>query len=291
MKEINLEISLSKARNAEHYQFHSDVLEAITEELATTYRLTPLRTNYRLIYDRENEAYLRSRKYTETEEIGAAHQLRCKYFLHMAHVIDTAVLSLTEATHVVGKRLAAVLDPYRNATRHSYTKCTAEIKDFVEKMQETDNHADAVTLGIADEIDNLGAANKAFNAVYKKRSQEHYAQSNIENMKSVRPELDAAAKELFKAINALYLTNELAAEKDVAMEKALGAVIDEINALIFQLDENLARAGVGKKTKPSSTDKPTTPPDEKPQEGGDKPSEGGDTPTPPPANDEGGETK
>ena len=38
MKEI-LKVNLNNARNAEHYQFHSDVLSIVTEEVAAAQKI------------------------------------------------------------------------------------------------------------------------------------------------------------------------------------------------------------------------------------------------------------
>lgn len=79
------------------------------------------------------------------------------------------------------------------------------------------------------------------------------------SMKTVRPLVDKAFKELAGAINALYQANELT-EKSVEKERQLGAIIDEMNAILYQLQLTLSRAKAGTKPNPGEESKPTIPP-------------------------------
>ena len=78
-------------------------------------------------------------------------------------------------------------------------------------------------------------------------------------MSSIRPLVDKAFKELASAINALYQANELSG-KSAEKEQQLGAIIDEMNALLYQLQLTLSRVKAGTKPSPGEEAKPTTPP-------------------------------
>ena len=69
--------------------------------------------------------------------------------------------------------------------------------------------------------------------------------------------------------NSLYNVNELIT-KDAEKEQELGAVIDEVNAILLQLQETLSRAGIGSKPErepeeqPGTDDDTTEEPDDQP---------------------------
>ena len=70
--------------------------------------------------------------------------------------------------------------------------------------------------------------------------------------------MDQAFKDLASALNALYQTNALI-EKSTEKEQLLAAIIDEMNAIIYQLQLTLSRVSAGPKPNPGEEAKPTTP--------------------------------
>ncbi|WP_455639808.1 DUF6261 family protein [Parabacteroides sp.] len=264
MKEINVKFNFHPSRNAEHYQAHHDLLEIITVDFVTAFGIPSLREEYQRLFDIENDCYLRNAAYQDTPELQAADRKRDDLFLYNSQSINTAGLSPVEAIAQAGKRLAYVLDPYKKAPRLSYAANTAAVTDFVDKMRETANAADIATLGLTAAIDALDEANKAFNRIYSQRSTELLTRSASENMKSIRSQVDDAFKATASAINAFYQVNELTT-KDAEKGRTLAGVIDSVNAVLFQLQSTLSRAGVGSK--------PTAKPDDRPVV--DSPAEGG----------------
>lgn len=55
MKEI-LKANLNNTRNAEHYQFHADVLSVFTEQMATKHKIEALRADYAALFQKGNHA-------------------------------------------------------------------------------------------------------------------------------------------------------------------------------------------------------------------------------------------
>lgn len=264
MKAINLNFGFTRPRNPEHYQMHHDMLEVITVEFVTAFGIAALREKYQHLFDIENDCYLRNAAYQDTPELQAADRKRDNLFLYCSQTISTAELSPIEATAQAGKRLSYQLTPYKNAPRLTYASNTAAVTDFVEKMRETTNAADITTLGLTAAIEALDEANKEFNRIYSGRSTELLFRSTSENMKSIRSQVDEAFKAVASAINAFYQVNELVT-KDAEKSRTLGTMIDSINAILFQLQATLSRAGVGSK--------PTAKPDDRPVI--DPPAEGG----------------
>lgn len=255
MKQINSDFSFHPARNAEHYQLHSDLLAAIPAAFADTMGIAPLRTEYARLFDIENDCYLRNTSYQDTPEVEAKDRRRDDRFIYVSQRITTARLSPVDEEAEAAARLAYHLAPYRDAPRLNYASNTAAVADFVLRMREPANAADIATLGLTAALDALDTANTDFNDTYAGRSTELLARSTSETMKTIRPQVDAAFRTLASAINALYQVNELVT-KDATKEKETGAVIDRVNALLIQLQSTLSRAGVGAKPNFTPSAKP-----------------------------------
>ena len=270
MKSIKLSSILRQARNGEHYQAHADILNAISEAFVSGQGIKALRDAYAKLYELEDECYLRNQAYEDTPEIAEADQLRDELFLFVSQTIETNKLSPVAANREAAGRLGFVLDPYKDAPRQSLAKNTAEVTDFGKAISEESHAEDVTTLGLDAPLAALKEANEAFNRLYLERSKEKEERSKSETMKTIRPKVDAAFKELATAINSLYNVNELIT-KDAEKEQELGAVIDEVNAILLQLQETLSRAGIGSK--------PERKPEEQPGTGDDTTEEPDDQPT------------
>ncbi len=257
MKAINNTFNFRRARNAEHYQVHEDLLAAISEEFATAQGIKNLRDEYAALFEVENDCYLRNRAYEDTPEINEADQSRDDIFLFISQTIQANLKSPVEANRQAAGRLDYAIDPYKEAPRLPYAQNTAAVSDYVKKMEEETYSEDIATLGLATSIAALKEANEAFNKLYLARSQKALVRATSETMKTVRPKVDAAFKEIATAINALYHANSLI-NTDEEKEKALAAVIDLVNAILRQLQETLSRAGIGSKPSTGTDDKPVT---------------------------------
>lgn len=246
MKAINLKFDLSRARNTEHYQFHSDMLGILTPEFCAARELTGLRIDYQSLFDIENNCYLRSRDYKDTPEVETVDKKRDDLFLFCSQTITAGQYSPVTDYQAAAKRLYFHLKPYINAPRLSYTANTAAVADFVQKMKEEANAADIATLGLTAAIDALEAANNQFNKLYTGRASELLSRATSDTMKSIRPHVDISYRIIAEAVNALYMVNELTT-KNSDTRQALETVIDRMNALIILLQTILSRAGAGAK--------------------------------------------
>ena len=70
MKQVETIKYAGLSRNAEHYQLFSALLAIVTEEFATTYKLTPFRTAFATSFAKENEAYLQNQAYEGTKTVS-----------------------------------------------------------------------------------------------------------------------------------------------------------------------------------------------------------------------------
>ena len=256
-KEINEQFGFSYARNAEHYQVHSDILSKVTAEIAAKYGFTALHTDYAGLYDVEDECYLRNKGFESTADVEAADKKQDNLFLYLMRGIENATLSPVEAEATVAKHLVFVVKPYANAHRLSYAQEMGAISDLVKKLQGEEQEA-VEQLGLTQAVQALADANQAFNEVYSARSGESLTRSTSETMRTIRPKVDKAFKKMASAINALYKVNELVA-KDAETREELGTLIDEVNKYLHQLQKTLSRAGLGSKPSYDSDDEEEEP--------------------------------
>ena len=274
MKTIKYIRVFNRARNAEHYQAHEDILAAITPEFATAQGIGKLRENYAALFEVENGCYLRNRSFETTQSIKAADQKRANIFLFISQTIAANLYCPDDTRQKAAVKLDYTIDPYRDAPRLPMAQATAAMSDFLKKINEYSYAEPVATLGLADSIAALAEANAAFNQLYTARSQQLLTRATSETMKTIRPKVDAAFKEIATAINSLYNVNALVT-KDAEKEQLLAAVIDAVNAVLLQLQTTLSRAGVGSKPQTGPAEDQGAAP-ETPEEPADTPATGSD---------------
>ena len=243
MKEI-LKANLNNARNAEHYQFHSDVLSIVTVEVATAQKIEGLRSEYAALFDKENTAFIQNRAYESTKEVEAKDRVRDELFLYVKQTVDSNLYCPVAAKKAAAEKLSFAMKPYRSANSKAFAENTAQVTNLVADFQ-SETYAEYVELlGLTDAVAQLKTANNEFNAIYMGRSGEKLVRASTENMKSIRPKVDTAYRSLASAINALYQVNSLVTRSE-STEAELGSLIDGVNGLIVQLHQTLSLRGAG----------------------------------------------
>jgi len=267
MKEI-LKANLNNARNAEHYQFHSDVLSIVTVEVATAQKIEGLRSEYAALFDKENTAFIQNRAYESTKEVEAKDRVRDELFLYVKQTVDSNLYCPVATKKAAAEKLSFAMKPYRSANSKAFAENTAQVTNLVADFQ-SETYAEYVELlGLTDAVEQLKTANNEFNAIYMGRSGEKLVRASTENMKSIRPKVDTAYRSLASAINALYQVNSLVTRSE-STEAELGGLIDGVNGLIVQLHQTLSLRGAGS-TSDVNTDDTVSP-------GGGDTSSGGST--------------
>ena len=267
MKEI-LKANLNNARNAEHYQFHSDVLSIVTVEVATAQKIEGLRSEYAALFDKENTAFIQNRAYESTKEVEAKDRVRDELFLYVKQTVDSNLYCPVATKKAAAEKLSFAMKPYRSANSKAFAENTAQVTNLVADFQSEANAGYVELLGLTDAVEQLKTANNEFNAIYMGRSGEKLVRASTENMKSIRPKVDTAYRSLASAINALYQVNSLVTRSE-STEAELGSLIDGVNGLIVQLHQTLSIRGAGS-TSDVNTDDTVSP-------GGGDTSSGGST--------------
>ena len=266
MKEI-LKANLNNARNAEHYQFHSDVLSIVTEEVAAAQKIESLRSEYVALFEKENAAFIQNRAYESTKDVEAKDRERDDLFLYIKQTVDSNLYCPVANKKAAAEKLSFALKPYRSANTKAFAENTAQVTNLVQDLQSEAYAGYVELLGLTEAVAQLQVANNEFNAIYMGRSGEKLVRASNENMKSIRPKVDTAYRSLASAINALYQVNSLIT-RSATTEAELGGLIDGVNALIIQLHQTLSLRGAGS-TADVNTDDTVSP------GGGGTPSDGG----------------
>lgn len=238
MKEINATFSFGRAKNAQHHRVHADILGYITADFAEAHSFAPLHTTYSDLFAIECGIFGSNTAFWETAEIAALDEERDRDHLFITHTIATAFYSPDADTRAAAERLSFVSEPFKRAYEKDYDSNTSLVEQFIAVLRKEEN-ADAVEkLNLSASINALEAVNNQFKTVYEARYREYQARITTETMKTIRPKVDVAAHEVFKAINALYMVNELTT-KDAEKKAALEAVIDDVNARLSWLEKTL----------------------------------------------------
>ena len=242
MKEIIYQFSKRNARNAQHVQFATDVLNAVSEATATAQGFASQRAVLATAAADELDCFQPDKGYMDTPEIVSTDRRRDNTFLFYKQLAQAyADYCPDEEKQQAGATVAFAFREAGNATRQDYASETAILSDLVAKLGEDPYAAALAEIGLSDAPTVIAEANDAFNAVYLKRSAEERDRKLGATMKTLRPVTDDAFNELAKAINALYAANELVtkdAEKSAALEK----VIDDVNAIVVRFRKTISTA-------------------------------------------------
>ena len=261
MKKVKEEAPLYLARNDEHFWAHGKLIDTLTDEFVEAQGIGMLHAEYKRRYGIEDDCYITNKDSKATPEIVAADEKQDKYFSFIAQTIKLSKKSPFEDKQQAATNLEFVLKPYKSAYRLSYLKESAQIKDFIKKLEEEGNAADVETLGLTETVAALKEANIAFDELLGTRSAEKRMRKEGETMVSIRPKVDEAFVIIAKAINTFYIMNEWG-PKDVETRTRLETVIDGMNDVLLELETALINAGVIKKTdnkKPDEGEEEETP--------------------------------
>ena len=172
MKEINKNFNFRGALNAEHYQVHSDLLDAIPVEVASGLGLAGLRTQYAGLFDEENNCYLLNRSYYLSDEIKEKHASRVQQLSYILKRIENESISGDEAVQQAAKALLYSVKPYRAVRKMRYAATTGALADFIGLLREANCAPHIATLQLTEPLSRLEALNLAFNAIYQERSEQ-----------------------------------------------------------------------------------------------------------------------
>lgn len=239
MSEIVYQFSRYGAKNAQHVEFMRSVLEVVTEEVATAQGFAAQRDAFAAAVDDEVARFQPEKAFLDTPEITAADALRDNTFLFQKSLSKAYADYCPDAElRKSGQTAFFLFNERDDAYRQDYLSETATLADLAGKMREEPYAAALAAIGLEGAADELEAANEAFREVYYKRATVDRQRVFSVGMKELRGRADDAFDALAKAINALYLVNEMTT-KDEGKRTALAALIDDVNTYVVRLRKTM----------------------------------------------------
>ncbi len=260
MLEILLDYPRTRAKNARHVQFVTDLKKRISQEVAAKFGFTVQWTGFDTAANNEIAGFKEEKGYLKTVKIEATDRTRdCTFKLYRGIALLYEAYGRTEEEREAGQTIAFAFHEAGDVTVSEYGSETAEISDLVEKFRTEPYVSALATIGLEGAADALEEANEAFNTIYLERNEEERDRAFAPNMKSLRSASDKAIETLFKTINALYAVNELVT-KDEETRTELGKIINDVNTLIVRFRKTVnGSSSSGDTEEEEPTPEPTTP--------------------------------
>ena len=234
MDEIITEFLSGRSKNAQHAQFAEDSLRAIPEEMATKHGFLPQWTTYSKAVGDELACFQAGRTLFNTANVVEKDTARDDtYMFHKTRAKAYADYCPDPAKRKSGKTVMYLFDEAGDVLHADYSSETGILSDVAGKLREEPYFSALTDINMEEAPDEIEAANEAFREVYNLRSAEERDRELSFNMKVLRPVTDEAFLTLAKAINALYLVNELTT-KDEEKRTELKAIIDDVNAIVVR---------------------------------------------------------
>lgn len=232
MSEV-IKISTARAKNAQHAQMATDVLEKITQETANKLGFGTQWEAFSAKARLETKHFKPERKLLATSEVKRNDSER-DHTLHLYRLIAKAyaIHAQDKEKQAAGKVLTHLFKQARDAAKKDYASQTAMFTSLTKELRKEPYVLALKTLNLSSAPDDIDAANLKFNQTYAKRSGAAQERA-MYNTQQLRKETDAALRELTKVINALFAVNELITRDDET-RAALQQIIDDLNAIFYR---------------------------------------------------------
>lgn len=230
---------LTRFRNSEHFQFHTEVKDLVTDETPAKLKIEALFTDYLAAYLNEDTSFQKISKSATTEQIEQADKARDHTFRGLVDTNKAAINHFDPEIVAAAKRLKVVFDTYGNLAAKTLNEETACIFNLLQDLS-GDYAADMQKVGLSSWANKLDADNNALEDLVKSRNKEHAAKTKLK-MLETRDEIDAIYAKIVERINAFVL---------IEGEEPYGAFVNKLNGFIDKYNNTIAqRRGVAKAKK------------------------------------------
>ncbi len=196
-------INLHNLQNAEHFQFHTDVLNLIVATTPAALKSTAECAAYAAIFAREDEIMRRIAKSAVTMLIAEADHTRDEAFRGLVSTWQAAMSHFNPAARAAAARLAPVFETYGNIAGEALAKQSADTYNILQELRE--KHAEDVSaLGFTPWLDALETRNLAVEELMRDRYEEVAARDGVA-LRVVRLMVDAAYVAVADRVDALQL--------------------------------------------------------------------------------------
>ncbi|MGL4908092.1 MAG: DUF6261 family protein [Bacteroidales bacterium] len=197
-------ILLSRLRNKEHVQFHTEVIELVNAEGAEQLKVVSELEQYLIAYNQEMEAFQPIRKSEITEEIDIADKNRDSTFRGLATNVKGFLHHFNPEVCTAAKRLHILLASYGDIARMTLIEETSAISKLIVEFNGK-YKLDVQALKIEEWVTELTKNNQLLEQLIRKRNDENSALPNLSMHKS-RKEVDEAYYLLIEKIYGYIIT-------------------------------------------------------------------------------------
>ena len=240
-------VSFSKFRNGEHFQFMTDVRDGITTATPAALNLDNVYPGFESAYTSLDNVLRVDAGSVKTEQLVDADADRDNTWSALNLRVKATLLSPVAKEVEAAKLIKRVFDLYGNVRQESYNQETALITNLVDDLEKEENAPHCTTMGITKWVSALKTQNIDFQTLLNERNKE-YANKQSGDVKAARAIIDPIYFEIVKRLNAMVTLEMASTEAQV--------FIKELNQKIKYYESTIASRS-GKKDS-GEGDEPTT---------------------------------
>ncbi|MGL4484882.1 MAG: DUF6261 family protein [Anaerovoracaceae bacterium] len=223
-------LDLSKLRNGEHFQFHTDIKNLVQKFTPEKLSIQEAFQKYLLLYAHEDEVLEKIRKSATTAQIAEADTTRDITFKGLVEAVSTAQKHFKPEVREAARKVQILFDTYGKIADLPYNEETAKIYNLIEEMKK-EYAADIATMKLEDWVQELDKNNKQFDTLMNQRYDEQLSKATT-NPREIRSQIDVAYKSMMDIVNAYAI---------ISTEPAYKQFIQELNLRIDYYNNTLAQ--------------------------------------------------
>ena len=208
-----------------------------------------------------------------TEDLGKKDEERDRIITSLFQDIRSATLSPIAARSEPGRTLKLIVDVYKGLQRERWAGKTVHTKGLLDDLAKPEAAAAVAALHLTETVALLRTTNDAFSTLRESRTSKS-VDIILPKSEEIRAQNDKMTSYIFQYIEAAYIATT--SDED---RKAIGQLIDQINARIRESKathnksqaQKKAAAEKKKKKKPDAPKEPKEPKPKKPKKGNDQP--------------------
>lgn len=217
-------------RNEEHFFFHTEVKDLITQLNPATLKIQTLFNVYQNLWTKLDEALEKIVKSSITKDIEEQDLQRDNLFRGLCGYNKAMTNHFKSEFVKAAQRIQIVIDKYGNLGKKPMFDETASIYNFLQEL--TDNYAaDIQLIGLKDWVVELGIMNDKFKSLLHNRYDETLQKTTLK-AKDVRIEIDTAYKNIVLAVEALALLENAEVHKNFITKMNL--IVGKYNSMLAQ---------------------------------------------------------
>ncbi len=220
-------------QNAEHFQFHSDVLKLVSETTPSALKSEEQCAAYAAVFASEGEIMRRIAESAITKQVGMGDIARDRIFRGLMALHKANLNHFDDKVRAAAARVDPVFRNFSDMAGKALAMQCAETHSMIKELKE--RHADdCIVLGLGQWLNELDMQNRAVQELMHNRYEETAAQSKLV-LREVRLQVDAAYKTLTKRVDALQLIEGEAEGAPYAdFIATLNAIVDRAALIIAQ---------------------------------------------------------